>query len=71
MAFLTDYKIRRAKPQLTPDSLKDGRGLYLCVEPTGGKLRHFRFYRLGQQQRISFGTYPDINLWSSRKSGAE
>ena len=32
MALLTDYKVRRAKPQTTPYSLKDGRGLSL-VDP--------------------------------------
>ncbi|WP_443006166.1 MULTISPECIES: hypothetical protein [unclassified Serratia (in: enterobacteria)] len=40
MAHLTDYKVRRAKPQNTPYPLKDVRGLSLRIEPAGGKLWH-------------------------------
>ena len=67
MAYLTDYKVRRAKPQTSPYSLKDGRGLSLRIEPAGGKLWHFRFYWQGKQQRISFGTYPEVNLNTARQ----
>ncbi|WP_081758395.1 integrase arm-type DNA-binding domain-containing protein [Chania multitudinisentens] len=67
IASLSDFKIRCAKPQTTPYSLKDGRGLSLRIEPAGGKLWHFRFYWQGKQQRISFGTYPDINLNTARQ----
>ena len=62
MIFLTDLGICRAKPKQSVYSLKDGRGLLLRVEPNGAKLWHFRFYWQGKQQRISFGSFPDVDL---------
>lgn len=67
MSLLTDLGIRRAKPKQSVYSLKDGRGLLLRVEPNGSKLWHFRFYWQGKQQRISFGSFPDVDLKMARQ----
>ena len=40
---LNDTKTRMAKPGDKPYKLTDGRGLYLLVQPSGGKLRHFKY----------------------------
>ncbi len=35
---LTDTEIRKTKPKASPFQLTDGRGLFLWITPTGGKL---------------------------------
>lgn len=67
MSLLTDLGIRRAKPKANVYTMSDGRGLSLRIEPTGAKLWHFRFYWQGKQQRISFGSFPDLDLKSARQ----
>lgn len=67
MKELTDLTIRRAKPKSSVYTLTDGRGLCLRIEPNGTKLWHFRFYWQGKQQRISFGTFPEIDLKAARQ----
>jgi hypothetical protein len=36
--LLTDAEIRKAKPRAAAYQMTDGRGLFLWVTPTGGKL---------------------------------
>lgn len=71
MALLTNLGIHRAKPKDSVYTLKDGRGLSLRIEPNGAKLWHFRFYWQGKQQRISFGTFPDVDLKTARERREE
>lgn len=40
---LTDTTIRNAKPQAKPYKLTDEKGLFLLVQPSGGKLWRFKF----------------------------
>lgn len=67
MTLLTDSGVRHAKPQSNIYTLSDGRGLSLRVEPNGSKYWHFRFYWQGKQQRVSFGTFPDVSLKDARQ----
>ncbi|WP_392558307.1 tyrosine-type recombinase/integrase [Orbus mooreae] len=67
MSRLTDLGIRRAKAKSSVYSLCDGRGLSLRIEPSGAKLWHFRFYWQGKQQRISFGSFPEVDLCLARE----
>ena len=49
-----------------PYKMADGGGLYLEVDPSGGK--HWRFkYRFPKEKRISLGVYPDVGLADARK----
>jgi len=66
MTLLTDLAVRRAKPAAKPFTMKDGAGLYLNVKPNGTKNWLFRFYWDGVQKRISFGTYPAVDLRTAR-----
>lgn len=63
---LTDLAIRNAKPSGKPYSLTDSLGLTLHVTGQGGRSWHFRYYWLGKQRRMSFGTYPEISLRDAR-----
>lgn len=65
---LTDTTIRKAKPATKPYKLADGGGLYLEVAPTGGKWWRWKYRRpsTGKENRLSFGTYPEIGLADAR-----
>ena len=64
---LTDAEIRNADPGKNVRKLSDGRGLYLAVMPTGGKLWRMK-YRLGGKERTySIGQYPEVSLADARR----
>jgi integrase len=65
---LSQAKVVNAKPRQKPYTLFDGGGLYLLVEPTGGKLWRFRYRRPGtaKENRLSFGAYPAVGLALAR-----
>lgn len=63
---LTDIAVRQARPKDKNYTLSDGRGLGLCVTPSGGKNWYFRYSWLGKQQRIALGRYPEISLKEAR-----
>jgi hypothetical protein len=57
---LTDMAIRKARATERPLKLFDGGGLFLLVEPTGGKLWRYRYRFGGAERKLSTGKYPDI-----------
>ncbi|OYX62171.1 MAG: integrase [Novosphingobium sp. 32-60-15] len=73
---LTDTAIRNAKPQAKPYKLTDEKGLFLLVQPSGGKLWRFKFRVDGRdeagepkrvEKKVGFGTYPEVNLKEARR----
>jgi hypothetical protein len=68
---LTDTEIRKAKAQAKPYTMADGRGLYLSVTPTGGKLWRWGYTFLGKEKLMSFGRYPDVSLATARLRHSE
>ncbi|AXK43385.1 tyrosine-type recombinase/integrase [Erythrobacter aureus] len=63
---LTDVQIRQAKPRDKEYKLADGGGLYLLVRPSGSKLWKLKLRIKGLEQKLSFGTYPQISLKEAR-----
>jgi integrase len=64
---LTDVKVKNAKPKDKPYKLADGGGMYLEVMPTGSKIWRLKYRRPGgEENRLTFGTYPEITLTSAR-----
>lgn len=65
---LSDTAIRKAKPQAKAFKLFDGGGLYVEVTPSGGKWWRWKYRRpvTGKENRLSFGTYPDVGLADAR-----
>jgi phage/plasmid primase-like uncharacterized protein len=64
---LTQLQIKAAKPKDRPYKLADGGGLYVEVMPTGGKLWRMKYRRPdGKENRLSFGSYPDVSLVDAR-----
>lgn len=63
---LTVLEVKNAKPREKTYLLKDGRGLFLEINPKGGKWWRFRYSFEGKENRLSLGTYPDISLIEAR-----
>ena len=63
---LTDLQVKNAKPDKKAFRLKDERGLYLEVSPSGGKWWRFRYWCNGKENRLSLGTYPEVSLREAR-----
>jgi len=53
-----------------PYKLSDGGGLYLEVDPSGGKYWQFK-YRFPKEKRISLGVYPEVSLEDARAAKDE
>lgn len=64
---LNDIKARQAKPQEKAWKLTDEKGLYLLVQPTGGKLWRFDYRLDGKRKTLALGAYPDVSLAAARK----
>ncbi len=68
---LSDVAIRKAKPANKPVKLVDGRGLYLLVQPNGGKLWRFNYRFGGKYKTLALGVYPDVSLAKARTAHQE
>jgi len=64
---LTDIAVRHAKPRLKPHKLADALGLFLLVQPSGGRLWRLKYRIDGREKKLGFGTYPDVSLSDARK----
>ena len=65
--MLTDIAIRKAVPRETPYKLADAFGLYLLVNPKGGKWWRIDYRLDGKRKTLSAGTYPTISLKEARE----
>ena len=63
---LTDTVIRTSKPRSKTFKLFDSAGLYLEVNPGGGKWWRWKYRFGGTEKRLSFGVYPEVSLKSAR-----
>lgn len=68
---LNDLTIRAAKPGPKPIKLSDERGLFLLVQPSGGKLWRLKYRIAGKEKKLSLGRYPDVALKEARERSAE
>lgn len=64
---LTDVAIRNAKPGPKPYKMGDSHGLFLLVQPTGGKLWRFKYRVDGREKKLAIGPYPEIGLGEARR----
>ena len=68
---LNDTKIRKTTPGSSVLRLSDGDGLYLLVQPNGGKWWRFDYMHQGRRKTLSFGTYPEVSLWRHGHAGPQ
>ena len=65
---LTDTAIRQAKaPTEKVRKLPDGKGLYLLLTVSGGKLWRYDYRFAGKRKMLALGAYPDVSLADARK----
>jgi hypothetical protein len=55
---LTDKEIQALQPREKRYKVTDGDGLYLLVNPAGGKYWYMKYYLGGRPQEVVFGVYP-------------
>lgn len=70
VAPLSDLKLRAAKSKEKNYKLTDGKGLYLLVTKTGGKLWRFDYRLAGKRKTLALGRYPEISLTVARSKRA-
>ena len=63
---LSEVQVRNEKPKEKQFKISDGKGLYLLVTPTGGKLWRFDYSIWGKRKTIAIGSYPEISLEKAR-----
>ena len=63
---LTDVKARNTKPQPRPIKVFDGGGLFLLVQPNGGKCWRYKYRFSGKEKLLALGSYPDVSLEEAR-----
>src|SRR3546814_2958126 len=63
---LSDVVIRNAKPREKPFKMGDSLGLFLLVQPSGGKLWRFKYRINGREKKFALGVYPDVSLSDAR-----
>lgn len=64
---LTDIAIRNAKPRAKPYKMGDAFGLFLLVQPSGGKLWRLKYRIDGKEKKLALGTYPSVSLGDARR----
>jgi integrase len=68
---LTDVAIRRIKLKAKPYKVYDGGGLFLWVQPNGGKWWRYEYRFLGKRKLLALGTYPEVSLAEARECHQE
>jgi integrase len=64
---LSETAIRNAKAGEKPKKMYDGRGLFVLIQPNGGKWFRFKYRFGGKEKSLSLGVYPDVELKKARK----
>jgi integrase len=64
--MLTDTQLRNVRPSDSPRRLSDGGGLYLQIDPSGGRYWRFNYRFGGKQKTLALGVYPDVSLAKAR-----
>ena len=68
---LNDTKIRTSKAKDKLYRLFDGGGLYIDIQPNGGKRWRIKYKFAGKENRLSLGEYPSVGLGLAREKRDE
>jgi hypothetical protein len=66
MMALSDTTLRCLKAGPKDVKKSDGRGLYLLVKTSGGRLWRWNYSFDGKQKTLALGSYPDVSLRDAR-----
>ena len=64
--MITELQVKSAKPKDKPYMIRDDRGLYLRVDPSGRKYWILRTWTAGKERKASLGPYPALGLKDAR-----
>jgi len=64
---LTDTAIRNTRPDVKPQKLFDGGGLFLLITPAGQRYWRLKYRFAAKEKLLSLGVYPDVGLAAARK----
>ena len=64
--MLTELQVKNAKTKEKPYMLRDDRGLYLRVDPSGRRYWILRYWEQKKEHQLSLGPYPDLSLKDAR-----
>ena len=67
---LTDKAVR-TKPKDKPFKLTDGGGLYVLINPNGGRYWRLKYRFADKEKVLALGVYPDVSLADARERRAE
>jgi len=68
---LTDIAVRNAKPIDKAYKLSDADGMFLLVNPNGGKYWRLKYRFLGKEKLLALGVYPETSLADARGKRTE
>jgi hypothetical protein len=63
---ISDTAVRKAKPEAKPYKMADGGGMFLLVQPNGGKWWRLKFRFGGKEKLLALGVYPEVTLSEAR-----
>jgi integrase len=63
---LTNAALKNAQPAEKAYKLSDGRGLYVLITPSGGKLFRQKYRFQGKEMLLAIGPYPEFSLQEAR-----
>lgn len=63
---LSDTAIKNTKPTVKPYKMPDEKGMYLLVNPNGGKYFRLDYRFAGKRKTLALGVYPDTSLKQAR-----
>ena len=69
--MLHEARIRSAKPTAKAYKLFDMLGLYIRIEPGGGRLWRFKYRYNGSEKLLALGSYPEVSLKRAREKRDE
>jgi len=64
---LNNTQVKNAKPDSRPYKLADGEGMFLLVNPNGGKYWRLKYRYGGKEKSLALGTYPALSIVDARK----
>lgn len=65
--MLTDAAVRRIKPRDKAFKTQDMHGMYLLVQPGGGRYWRWDYRHDGKRGTVALGVYPDVSLKEARE----
>lgn len=64
--MLTELQVKNAKPSERSYMVRDDKGLYLRIDPSGRKYWILRYWENNKEHKLSLGPYPEISLKDAR-----